>query len=232
MEPKRLFGLILVLLGILFGMRSMELIPEQIEELLFRWELIPIGLGIYLMADRKGTTGIVLFLIGLLFWIPDAFDLPEDLSLWPLVLLLVGLFFLLRGRGRDRSPRSKAGGSHQKDRAEEKDRLKETVIFGNSDRIISTNEFRGGDILSIFGEANIDLTRCQWGEGDREIEVFFLFGGGTLHIPSEWELDLQVIPIFGSFSDKRRQKLEGSGSSSGRIRITGFCIFGDGKIRD
>ncbi|MFB6257412.1 MAG: hypothetical protein ABEH38_01865 [Flavobacteriales bacterium] len=223
MKPKRLLGIILVLLGLLYGMGSLELLPEAFNDLIFRWELLLIGSGIFFMAtEKKGHTGLILCAIGILFWLPDAFDLPEDIDIWPFLLLLIGLYFLLpSGWG------SKKGGSEQ----EGKD-LRETVIFGNSDKILNTHAFRGGDIQAIFGETHIDLTRCRWGPGEREIEVFFFFGGGTIHVPSEWELDIQVTPIFGSFSDKRSQKVEGSAKGEDRVRIKGICLFGEGKIRE
>ncbi len=204
----------------------MDLLPEVLVDLLFRWELILIGLGIYLMAtERKGRTGLLLFLVGLLFWIPDAFDLPDNYSVWPLLLLLIGLYFLLSS---DRSSKKKKV-RHQK---EARDRFQETVIFGSNERIVNSEHFQGGDVMAIFGESHIDLTRCHWAEGSGEIEVFFLFGGGTIHVPPEWDLEIDVVQIFGSFSDKRTQKLERGSQETPRPRVTGFCIFGEGKIRD
>jgi predicted membrane protein len=229
MEPKRLFGVVLLLLGVLFGMRTLELLPEALVDLLFRWELILIGLGIYLMAsERKGNTGLILFLIGLVFWIPDAFDLPEEFSIWPILLILLGVYLLLRSGGRKRPEKARKGDKT----GERRNRLQETVLFGSSDRIIASENFQGGDVMVLFGEAKLDLTRCKWGEGDRELEVFFLFGSGTIHLPPEWELDLEVTPIFGSFSDRREQKIEGSVPEQERVRITGFSIFGDGKLKE
>lgn len=226
MKRDRLLGIVLVLLGILFGIRSLGWVPELVEELLFRWEVVLMGIGLFfMMAEKQGRTGGILFLIGLIFWIPRSFDIPVQIDLWPVLLLLLGALLLYRSSGgKKEAPLPKGS---------KKGILQETVIFGDKERIVSEDAFEGAKLSIAFGEAKIDLTRCSWnGNEDRVIEVLVLFGSSTFHIPSEWQIDLEVSSIFGSFQDMRAQKVEAPAGSGRRLRIKGLCLFGEGKVRE
>jgi hypothetical protein len=94
-----------------------------------------------------------------------------------------------------------------------------------------TRNFRGGETVSIFGGSVYDFTDCELAEGKNVLEVVNIFGGSKFIIPSHWSVHVEVVSIFGGFSDKRRS---GSGLpdlSSRELYIKGVAIFGGGEIK-
>ena len=36
-----------------------------------------------------------------------------------------------------------------------------------------------------------------------ELDLFVMFGGYTIYVPQDWNVIVDLVPIFGGFSDKR-----------------------------
>lgn len=79
----------------------------------------------------------------------------------------------------------------------------ETVsIFGNIKKLVYSKNFKGGDIVSIFGGAEINLTHADF-TGNIVIEVVQIFGGTKLIIPPHWQVRSEMVAVFGGIDDKR-----------------------------
>ena len=79
----------------------------------------------------------------------------------------------------------------------------ETSLFGGGKVNIVSENFKGGKLTSIFGGSEISLLNSKLAEGINVIDVFNIFGGNTLVIPADWSLRIDVVSIFGGYSDKR-----------------------------
>jgi hypothetical protein len=145
-------------------------------------------------------------------------------TFWPLILIAFGFFYIIRQRGHDTPIGQKADGSM--------DFLDDTNVFGGGDVSITSNNFKGGKITSVFGGSNYDLTSAKLSEGANVIDFFAMFGGGTFIVPSDWNIKLDVTTVFGGFSDKRRVTSNPSLSDpSKELYIKGFVLFGGGELK-
>ena len=82
------------------------------------------------------------------------------------------------------------------------DFINTTAIFGGVDKIILSKNFRGGEILNIFGGTEIDFTKADI-DGHVVMEITQVFGGTKLIIPPHWHVISNVSSIFAAVDDKR-----------------------------
>jgi len=87
-------------------------------------------------------------------------------------------------------------------REDENDYIDSVNVFGGSKQQVYSKNFKGGDVISIFGGCDLDLTQADFQNGVT-IEIVAIFGGVKLIIPSTWIVKSQVSPIFGGLDDKR-----------------------------
>lgn len=85
---------------------------------------------------------------------------------------------------------------------DENDYIDSVNVFGGSKQQIYSKNFKGGDVISIFGGCDLDLTQADF-ENGVTIDIVAIFGGVKLIIPSTWVVKSQVSPIFGGLDDKR-----------------------------
>lgn len=108
------------------------------------------------------------------------------------------------------------------------DYLDATSIFGSSTKTIFTKTFRGGEIVNIFGGAEIDFTQSDI-NGQVIIDVTQIFGGIKLLVPPHWHVTSDTVSLFAGFDDKRKQK--NNLTSDKILTITGTSIFAGIEIR-
>ena len=75
-------------------------------------------------------------------------------------------------------------------------------IFGSVKKTIYSKNFQGGEIVNVFGGAEIDLTQADI-SGRVYIDVTQVFGGVKMIVPSHWTVVSDVAAIFAGFDDKR-----------------------------
>lgn len=76
------------------------------------------------------------------------------------------------------------------------------TIFGNVKKLVYSKHFKGGDIVSIFGGAEINLTHADF-NGNIAIELVQIFGGAKLIVPPHWQIRSEMVAVFGGIEDKR-----------------------------
>lgn len=104
-----------------------------------------------------------------------------------------------------------------------------TCIFGGTKKVVLSKNFKGGDLVNVFGGAEIDLTQADIND-KAVIEVTAIFGGATLIVPSNWEVKSTVITIFGGINDKR--KIAALTEQTGKkLILKGTVIFGGVEIK-
>ncbi len=102
-----------------------------------------------------------------------------------------------------------------------------TAVFGGIKKNVVSKAFRGGDIVSIFGGSEINLSRADF-KNQVKIEAVQIFGGTTLIIPPNWQVRSESVAIFGGIDDKRVQL---SDSPDKVLVIDGFTLFGGIEIK-
>ncbi len=222
-NKRALLGLILVLIGVVIILANMNLFPFGLRPILFSWQAFLIVLGLFFLFSREAkTAGWILILVGGIFMVPRLFhEMPWNWHglFWPALLLGLGAILIARSVARKREPMD-----------EGPDFLDDMSIFGGGDRVISSQNFRGGRITAIFGGSKYNMRTAQLAKGRNVIDVFTVFGGCKFIIPEEWEVRIEVSAIFGGFSDKRNIRADIPRDPSKELVIKGVAIFGGGDV--
>ncbi len=218
LHGRVIIGILLIILGGLFVMRNYDILDFPYEY--FTWEYFFILIGLlFFFLSRNKTAGVVLMAIGLFNLVPE---------LWPLLLVLVGLYIIFGRKGNFRQSTESAEAGQPKN---SNDYVESISIFGGSSKIVNSDNFKGGSIVSIFGGSEINLTNSKLAEGENNIEITAVFGGSTLIVPSDWNVELDVLPIFGGFGDKRMKDPNKKNQEGRKLLIKGIVLFGGGEIK-
>lgn len=223
---RGIIGIVLILIGVALVGRTFDIFPHRIMRYVFSWEMILIVLGVIFISTRDNkTTGWILLLIGLVFWLPDIVDIPFGVKrlLWPAILIILGVIIIIRSS----VARQSVSGAESSN-----DYIDDIAIFGGGDKLINSNNFKGGNVTAVFGGSKIDLTKAKLAPGRNVIDVFCIFGGSTLIVPENWNVKVEVVSVFGGFSDKRYIRPDTTMEIGKEIVIKGFAIFGGGEIKN
>jgi predicted membrane protein len=222
-----LLGIVLMFLGLFLIADLADIIPWRLRDFLFTWQALLIFLGLIFLSNKENKgTGFVLIAIGSFFLLPRIIDVPNYWRslFWPSMLILLGLVVIFSSR--------RHGGasifSHKK-KATGDDILDEVSVFGGGDKIVNSQQFKGGKITHIFGGSKIDFTQAKLAPGKHYLDVLLVFGGTKLIIPEGWDIKMEVTSVFGGFSDKR-VKSRVVTETDRKLVITGTSIFGGGEI--
>jgi predicted membrane protein len=106
--------------------------------------------------------------------------------------------------------------------------LETVCIFGNVKKLVYSKNFLGGDIVSIFGGAEINLTHADF-KGNIVIELVQIFGGAKLIVPPHWQIRSEMVAVFGGIEDKRAP--QNSYDEDKVVILNGTTFFGGIEIR-
>ena len=102
-----------------------------------------------------------------------------------------------------------------------------TTLLGSSENQITSDQFRGGRVLSVFGSAEIDLRQAATASGGATLRVLACLGGVRLVVPEDWAINVQTKVLLGGAASKRVAPPE----PSGQLTLTGICLFGSVEVR-
>lgn len=245
-------GLLLVVIG---GVLVLDQMDFPLPNWLFNWHvlLIVVGLFIGLRHNFRGGGWLIMIAVGAFFMIQEHYpDTQIARFIWPGVLILVGLMVILRpnrnrwhgewredwGRRRwkdwennrwNRTGGSATAFSTQKESYSSEDFVDATSIFGGVHKKVMTKNFKGGDITTLMGGTEIDLTQADF-TGTARLEVTQIMGGTKIIVPAHWEVRSDVTAVFAGFEDKRQQP---AASNPDKVLIiSGTSIFGGIELKN
>jgi len=88
--------------------------------------------------------------------------------------------------------------------SQESDFIDTTSIFAGVHKKVVSKTFKGGDITTVLGGTEIDLTQADF-TGTVRLEVTQIMGGTKIIVPPHWEVRSEVTAVFAGFEDKRQQ---------------------------
>lgn len=220
-----ILGAVLILIGLGIITDLLNIGSWNFRHIVFSWQMLLIVLGIVFISSKDSKpTGYILLAIGGFFIVPRIFhNVYDDWNslFWPVMLILLGILIIFH-RSRSRSKPE-----HRSEFSE--DYLDDVTVFGGGDKIIRSQEFRGGKITHIFGGSKYIFTDAQLAKGRHELELNMIFGGTKLVVPEGWDIKLEMTSIFGGFSDKRARSIVVVDPERTLI-IKGANIFGGGEL--
>jgi len=211
-------GLIVVGVGVILLLKQMGtfLFPQW----LFTWQMLLIVLGLFIGVRhgfRSWGGWLIMMLVGGIFLVKDYFP-QYELSdyIWPIAIIIVGIFIMLRPKRHHGWERYHHYGHHHREKWEKwqkwqtaqtvppsgEDYIDSVSIFAETNKVVVSKNFKGGDIVNIFGGCNLDLTQADF-TGTITLDVTQIFGGAKIIVPSNWKIITKMTSVFGGLEDKR-----------------------------
>jgi predicted membrane protein len=184
-------------------------------------------LGIILLLENTGVWGFR--------------DVVE--RFWPVLLILWGVSILLRrrsakGENEKEGKTQFAGGMHTSSNQEY---LNETNVFGEVEVRVSSRNFRGGNVSTVFGNIVVEFSDAALAEGENILGVSGVFGNITVAVPKSMPFALNANALFGSIllNDDKRSGIAPTlnyespdyHSATKKIRIRVSQVFGEVQVR-
>lgn len=254
---KALAGIILLAVGcvLLFRQFDFFFIPHW----LFSWPMWLIFWGLFVGAKSNfhKPSSFFLILLGVVFLINDNIH-GADGIIWPLAIISFGLWMILRRHSHFDKARWGKDYSHKWDwRAQTNfdpnnpttdqpsstippagpygypptgdDYLDAVSVFGGVKKTILSKDFKGGEIVNIFGGAEIDFTQADI-NGRVIIDITQIFGGIKMIVPPHWQVVPDLAAVFAGIDDKRMRSTAAPGSDKVLV-LKGVSIFAGVDIR-
>jgi predicted membrane protein len=109
------------------------------------------------------------------------------------------------------------------------DYLDTVSVFGSVKKIILSKNFKGGDIVNIFGGAELDFTQADI-NGKVFIDITQIFGGVKMIVPPHWQVVPDIAAVFAGIEDKRMKSTASAGGDKILV-LKGVSIFAGVDIR-
>jgi len=223
-NKRSFFGIVLIIVGLVLIARKMDILPPEVSHVIISWQMLLIGIGLLSIFTKENLrAGIILIAVGSFFMIPKFFDIPYELRniLWPSIFVIIG-FLMLTVRGKGRTAIRKGDPVNMVD-------VFNFMSGGN--RKITSENFQGGKVTSIFGGGELDLSSAKMQDNQIVIDMFTLFGGSEIIVPRGWNVQVEVTAIFGGFEDKRGPVDTSHPEYNKTLIVKGLVLFGGGEIK-
>lgn len=212
-------GILVVVVGLLLLGSTTNILP--IESV---WSWIPLVFVLLGLSSLVASRGRNLIGPVMVIAIAGAVQLRElsvvtDAQLgrwWPLFVVLFGLLLVV-GRYRRQGPERPSNGD-----------LSMMTLFGEGIRRETSDDVRGGEIVTIFGTSEIDLRDATVPEPPASVDAVTIFGGLELTVPEGWTVSIDTVTLFGASEDTRR-RADGDGPT---LVVSGLTLFGGVEVSD
>lgn len=109
------------------------------------------------------------------------------------------------------------------------DYLDTTAFFGGVHKKIVSKNFKGGDVVTIMGGTELDLSQADF-TGMIKLDVVQIMGATKIIVPAHWEVRTDVTAIFAGFEDKRQQPTVNNPEKV--LLIDGTSLMGGIELRN
>jgi len=183
--------------------------------------------------------GLIIIIVGFLFLL-DEFNLMDVGDLWPLIIIAVGVWMIIKARTPHSEKEWSSHGAGDQSCVTDTDQVYQTNTFGDINVTINSKNFKGGEVRTTFGDVKVDLTEINIKEGEQVLRLNNTFGDINISVPKDIPLLILGSNTAGDmkiFQQKRsgwRQtithKSEGYETASQKLKIVANQVFGDLKV--
>jgi predicted membrane protein len=230
-NTRLILGGILIVLGTLLFLSTNDYLNFRFTHVVFSIPFFVFVVGLLILVNTtKRTFGAILVVLGGFFLLPRIFPWIhlQGSLIFPLLLIALGIAIIVKQRKPGKfipSPGLATEGIR-------KDYIDDVAVFGGGTKVVITDEFKGGNITAVFGGSEIDLSRCRLAEGEHVLDVLFIFGGSDIYVPKEWNIVVNVTPVFGGFSNKILRDPSIAIDRSRTLIVKGLALFGGGELKN
>lgn len=232
-------GLIILTIGLVFLLRNFGF---HLPYWVMSWPMLLIAISLYIGFKRnfKGGGWVVIFVIGAYFTIQDIGDFDFSRYFFAFIFILLGLYLIFKPK-TDFSCRSNKRKDDVIFKEQEipnassedvaaTDILDAISVFGGTDQKVFSKNFKGGNVIAIFGGCDLNLTQADF-QQMIVIEVVAIFGGVKIIVPPNWDVKSEVATIFGGLEDKRALTTYNDVTKKILV-IKGVALFGGVSINN
>lgn len=201
-----------------------------------------IAFGVWKMIERRfrGILGPSIIVLVAAFVQLGMLDVDERIA-FPSVLIAAGVLLLLGrkrllrgGRSNGASSRHPPSGAALADEMEidaDGGFLRVTAALGSSNRRVSMDEFRGGEVVAFMGTAKLDMRDLAAPSSPANLEVNSVMGTVELRVPPDWSVHIDNTVVMGEAKDSR-QRSHDTQPIAADLTVTGAVVMGNLKIVD
>ncbi|WP_153555099.1 LiaF domain-containing protein [Halomicrobium sp. LC1Hm] len=221
-------GTVIVLIGLVLLLSTTGLVEMRSVWGWIAALFVLIGVWALIRSEFRNLVGpaMVIAIAGT-FFLRNVGVVPDGAigTWWPLFVVLFGVLVMInRSRRRQRI----ALEGHRA-----ADELIAIAIFGTDERRVSTDQFTGAELVSVFGDAVIDLRESSVRTRPAIIETVSVFGDAEVRVPDAWDVRIETLNVFGDTTDRRPQgPANRAKKDEPELIVTGIAMFGDIQIRD
>ena len=164
--------------------------------------------GINKMNYTRLIIGSIIILIG----INILFDIDIFRILFPLLLIWLGARIIW---GKDNSSFTTQSESRE-------DKLKRILIFSGVQQKVQSDNFEGGEIVTIFGGAEIDLSNAKTKQKQIQLDLVAILGGIKITLPPTWSVCSEGVGILGGFNNQAGK----DSKKTVEVNLKGVAILG------
>lgn len=196
MSGKNWIGLFFLLFGFGFLLQQANVLDFSTVISIW-WPLILIIIGIIQLINRTQSavvSGLLFILVGGLFLVNQWVDANLAAYIWPFLLIFIGLTFIFSRVNRDKKKPTHS------DQA-----IHSFLLFSGTEVRSQSKNFEGGSVTAIFGGSEIDLREAIISDEGATLDVTLVFGGVTIFVPQNVQVEVTGIPVFGGWENKTRE---------------------------
>lgn len=202
-----LWGIVLVALGVIFGLNILEI--TDIDIFFSGWWtlfiIVPCFISLF-TENSKGASLIGLLIgVGLLLSCQGFIDMG---LLWrmivPVCLVVAGLAIIFQGSFGGSAVRKARKLNKERTDTENKEYW---ATFSEQILDFENEKFTGCKMDAVFGGVKCDLMRAKIEDG-AVIVASSIFGGITLYVPSDIKVEVHSTSIFGGVTNKHRNTVK------------------------
>ena len=216
-------GILLVVVGLLFLMDTLDILNVG-STFAHWWPLILILIGFAKLKGQDKAKGTIFFIVGVVFLSAtlNIINWGNIFRFWPLILIAIGAVMILKRKDELLGERVSSGGVSG-------DFIRANAIFGGAERIVTSQNLKGGDVMALFGGVDLDLRQARVSPEGCNFTLTALFGGVEVIVPPDWNVSDSGMPIFGGIENKTAA---GGEKTGGKAHFTCTVAFGGIEIKN
>ncbi len=228
-SPQFVMGVMIIVVGIVFMLDNLDIVYAG--NILYFWPAILVIFGVTKIAQSRQGSGQI---VGWIFTVIGSLMILDRLDLidfhlwdwWPVILIIIGVNFL-RGSWNRKNIAFAERGTESFDDTDAY--IKNMAMMSGVKRIITSKEFRGGEISAFMGGCEIDLRDADMSGNEAHIDVNIIMGGVELRVPMGWSVAVEATPIMGGVEDKTYPAKDGTGK---KLHLTGNIVLGGVEVKN
>ena len=226
-QQRVVLGAFILVIGVISLIDNFNIFNTR--NLLQFWPMIFIVLGGLKITQANSSSGHLiggsLVLAGILMTLNHLGLISFGMrDFWPVFLIIGGLIVIFKDRIVQPNASSGIDGALSTGSDTKIDVI--AVMSGNQGKN-SSQDFRGGEITAIMGGVELDLRGASI-QSEAVLNVFSVWGGIVLRVPSDWTVVNNGIAIMAGIDDQTVPAM----NSGKRLIVTGYAVMAGVEIKN